>query len=188
MAPVTPTNHNNINSLNLMAPINLNDYYSVQSQSNNNSSSYNNTTSRNVVGTVSHTGIKKSSMIGNSSNRKSSNVSGSRNTFNAGAVTNYTLIKSNNVPVIHHHQAQRPGISGRMQKQFHQYHGQGGGSPPLKGTQRTSMMNVGGATIKNKESSQIMTLIPVKNNIEIYKRPTDKRNSQASVSLERCKL
>jgi len=58
-----------------------------------------------VVGTVSHTGIKKSSMIGNASNRKSSNVSGSRNTFNAGAVTNYTLIKSNNVPAIHHHQA-----------------------------------------------------------------------------------
>jgi hypothetical protein len=50
------------------------------------------------------------------------------------------------------------------------------------------MMNVGGGIIKNKESSQIMTLIPVKNNIEIYKRPTDKRNSQASVSLERCKL
>jgi hypothetical protein len=56
-----------------------------------------------VVGTASHTGIKKSSMIGNASNRKSSNVSGSRNTFNAGAVTNYTLIKSNNVPVMHHH-------------------------------------------------------------------------------------
>lgn len=49
------------------------------------------------------------------------------------------------------------------------------------------MMNIGRDTNKNKETSQIMTLIPVKKNGEVYKRPGDKRNSHASVSQERCK-
>ena len=100
MAPVTPTNYNNINSINLVPPVNLNDYYSVQSQSNNNSSSYNNTTSRNILGTISQTAFKKNSVVGTASNRKSSNISGSRNTYNAGGITNYSLIKSNNIPSI----------------------------------------------------------------------------------------
>ena len=49
------------------------------------------------------------------------------------------------------------------------------------------MMNIGRDTNKNKESSQIMTLIPIKKNVDAYKRPGDKRNSHASVSQERCK-
>ena len=51
----------------------------------------------------------------------------------------------------------------------------------MKGTQRTSMMTIGG-TVGNKE---IMTLIPIKKNER--KGPIDKRNSHASVSQERCK-
>jgi len=51
----------------------------------------------------------------------------------------------------------------------------------LKGTQRTSMMTIGG-TVGNKE---ILTLIPIKKNER--KGPIDKRNSHASVSQERCK-
>jgi len=49
------------------------------------------------------------------------------------------------------------------------------------------MMNIGRDTIKIKESSQIMTLIPIKKNVDVFKRPGDKRNSHASVSQERCK-
>jgi hypothetical protein len=44
------------------------------------------------------------------------------------------------------------------------------------------MMNIGRETNKNKDSSQIMTLIPIKKNVDVYKRPGDKRNSHASVS------
>lgn len=32
-----------------------------------------------------------------------------------------------------------------------------------------------------------MTLIPIKKNVDVNKRPGDKRNSHASVSQERCK-
>ena len=49
------------------------------------------------------------------------------------------------------------------------------------------MMNIGRDANKIKESSQIMTLIPLKKNVEAYKRPGEKRNSHASVSQERCK-
>jgi hypothetical protein len=48
------------------------------------------------------------------------------------------------------------------------------------------MMNIGKDN-KNKESSQIMTLIPIKKNVDVNKRAGDKRNSHASVSQERCK-
>jgi hypothetical protein len=91
MTPVTPSN--NMNSTNIVAPINLNDYYSVQSQSY---AAINPTTaSRNIIGAGSQTAIKKSSIKGGATNRKSSNVSASRNTYNAVAVvaTNYSLIK-----------------------------------------------------------------------------------------------
>ena len=154
------------------------------------------TASRNISTGPSNTGtaLKKSSIHGNGgsrSNRKPSHVSASRNTIytNGNGNPAYSMIKSNNL-----HRG--PGISGRMQKQFHQYHGQGGGSPPLKGTLRTSMMNIGGTTLGSTQDN-LMQLVPVKTNFKneqshltiSTKRPYEHQRTQnGSASQERCKV